>query len=82
MRKNFPDKVRETAPPTPLTESQQISPNRVKNGVCVFSKVKNGPNRPKTRPKRAKIYEKGVFGPKIPVFIAIFLAEFWYPPFP
>ena len=30
------------APPTRLTESQQISPNRAKNGVCVLNKVKNG----------------------------------------
>ena len=32
-------------PPTP-TESQQISPNRAKNGVCVLNKVKNRPKRP------------------------------------
>ena len=34
------------APTTPLTKSQQISPNRAKNGVYVLSKVKNGPKRP------------------------------------
>ena len=26
-----------------LTESQQNSPNRAKNGFCVLNKVKNGP---------------------------------------
>ena len=56
---------------TPLTESQQI---------CVLNKVKNGPKMPKNGPKRAEIYEKGFFGPKIPVLCAIFLAEFWVPP--
>ena len=30
----------------PLTESQQISPNRAKNSVCVLNKVKNGPKTP------------------------------------
>ena len=39
-----------------------ISPNRAKNGVCVLNNVQ------KPKPKRAKIYEKGTFGPKIPVF--------------
>ena len=56
---------------TPLTESQQI---------CVLNKVKNGPKMPKNGPKRAELYEKGFFGPKIPVLCAIFLAEFWVPP--
>ena len=41
-------------------ESQQISPNEAKNGVCVLSKVKNGP-KGHNGSKRAEIYEKKGF---------------------
>ena len=34
------------ATPRPPTESQQILPNRAKNGVCVLNEFKNGPKRP------------------------------------
>ena len=34
-------------PPTPpLTENQQMSPNRARNGVFVLNKARNGPKRP------------------------------------
>ena len=41
-----------------------------KNDVFVLNKAKNGPQRPYTRPKGLKMYEKGqkVFGRKIPAF--------------
>ena len=55
-------------PPPPSTESQQISPNRAKNGVCVLNKVKNGPKRPYNGSIRAEIYKQGVLGPKKTVF--------------
>ena len=60
------------APHPTLRESQQISPNRAKTGVSVLDKVKNGPKRPENGPKRAKIYEKGVLGPKVTCFYEIF----------
>ena len=41
-------------PYTPLTESQQISPNRAKNSFCLLNKVKNGLKRPYNIPKKAK----------------------------
>ena len=51
--------------PHPLTESQQISPNRAKNGVCVL-------NRLKKDQKGLKYVKKGFLDQKYLFFCAIF----------
>ena len=68
--------------PTPLTESQQISSNRAKNDVCVLIRLEMDQKDHKKVIKGLKYMKKGVFRPKIPVFCAFFLAEFWVPPPP
>ena len=60
---------------SPLSFSGIFFLKGLKMMFLALNKVKNGP-------KRAEMYEKGVLGPKIPVFCATFLAAFWVPPPP